>query len=224
MRREAPVNIALISDTHFQTNDAFTAENWDAVRRWIAATQPDFVIHLGDITANGLHDPAELMHARDVLATGDVEMLCLPGNHDVGDHAPAGGLHAEEPLGVFLHKPLFRDRADEDVIHTRYVPAVPRQRLLASLQKRDLRFVAAGHTHQMRQLRASGVEHVWVPSTAFTLPDSFQERIGAKCVGIMTLALTPDTHRFTLIVPNGMKNRSLLEFAHVYPGVTRLPR
>jgi hypothetical protein len=102
------------------------------------------------------------------------------------------------------------------------VPAVARRRLLALLQKRDLRFVAAGHTHQVRQMSARGVEHVWVPSTAFTLPDFVQERIGAKHVGAMVLELQPDAHRFSYVVPAGMKHRSLMEFAHVYPGVAEL--
>ncbi len=275
------MKIALVSDTHFQKNDAFTAENWDAARQWLAATRPEFVVHLGDITANGMHDPTELVHARDLLASSNAEILCLPGNHDVGDHAPAGGVHAHEPinverladyrrlfgpdrwsrnvegwqliginaqllstgiddeerqfawlaealaahacpLGVFLHKPLFRDMPEEHVIHTRYVPSVSRQRLLALLQKRDLRFVAAGHTHQARQMRLHGVEHVWVPSTAFTLPDFFQERIGEKQVGTMMLELQSDAHRFTRVVPGGMQPRSLLEFAHVYPAVADL--
>jgi 3',5'-cyclic AMP phosphodiesterase CpdA len=275
------VQIALVSDTHFQKNDAYTRENWDAARRWLAAEAPDIVVHLGDITANGMHDASALLHARELLAGAHADLLCLPGNHDVGDHAPAGGLHEDEPvdadrlakyrrlfgpdhwsrgargwqlvginaqvlstgladeeqqfawlaevlaahdgpLGVFLHKPLFRDRPEEDVIHTRYVPAAARRRLLAALQARDLRFVAAGHTHQMRQITARGVEHVWVPSTAFTLPDFVQERIGAKHVGIMTLELQPDSHRFTHVVPAGMKHRSLLEFAHVYPAIADL--
>jgi predicted phosphodiesterase len=275
------VKIALVSDTHFQKNDAFTLENWQVTQSWIAATRPSFVVHLGDITANGIHDPSELVHARDVLASRGEEVLCLPGNHDIGDHAPAGGLAVEEPmdvgrladyrhlfgpdrwsrvvegwqlvginapllstgleeeeqqavwlaeelvahdcpLGIFLHKPLFRATPEEEVIHTRYVPSAARQRLLALLQKRDLRFVAAGHTHQVRQMFVRGVEHVWVPSTAFTLPDFVQERIGEKCVGTMMLELEGDSHRFTHVVPFGMKHRNLMEFSHVYPGVADL--
>jgi 3',5'-cyclic AMP phosphodiesterase CpdA len=126
------------------------------------------------------------------------------------------------PLGVFLHKPLFRDRLDEDIVHTRYVPRASRERLLPLLRQRDLRFVAAGHTHQVRMTSVDGVEHVWVPSTAFTIVDTVQERIGEKSVGTMLLELTPQKHEFTHVIPAGMTAHDLFEFAHIYPGVTAL--
>jgi 3',5'-cyclic AMP phosphodiesterase CpdA len=110
------------------------------------------------------------------------------------------------PLGLFLHKPLFRNELEEDEIHTRYVPLAARQRLIVSLAAKDLRFVAAGHTHQVRQILRDGVEHVWVPSTAFTLPDFQQETIGEKLVGVM-------------------KAHNLMDFEHIYPALAdiRLP-
>jgi 3',5'-cyclic AMP phosphodiesterase CpdA len=128
------------------------------------------------------------------------------------------------PLGVFLHKPLFRDTVEETTVHTRYVPVPARQRLLDLLRRRDLRFVAAGHTHQVRQTVVEGVDHVWVPSTAFTVPDFRQETIGEKLVGVMLLEIDQDLHRFTHIIPSGMKSYDLMEFEHVYPALTKLKR
>lgn len=276
------MKIALVSDTHFASCDTLLAGNWGAAVQWIRAASPDLVVHLGDITANGVHEAGELQHARKHFEDVGVEVRFAPGNHDIGDHAAGPGLTTDEPfdparlddyrrlfgpdrwslladgwqfiginapvlatgaadetaqydwleatlrarsdpLGVFLHKPLFRDAADEDIVHTRYVPAAARGRLLKLLATRDLRFVAAGHTHQVRQRVVDGVEHVWVPSTAFTLSDARQERIGEKLVGVMMLDIEGDHHRFTHIIPANMRPYDLMEFAHIYPALAAPP-
>jgi 3',5'-cyclic AMP phosphodiesterase CpdA len=121
------------------------------------------------------------------------------------------------PLGVFLHKPFFRDCAEEGIAHCRYVPAAARRPLLDLLERRDLRFIASGHTHQVRRTMAAGVEHVWVPSTAFTLSDQRQELIGDKVVGVMMLELDGDQHAITHIVPAGVQAYDLDQFGHIYP-------
>lgn len=270
------MRIALVSDTHFQRDDVLTLENWCAVSDWLRSETPDLAIHLGDITANGAHDALELHYAHDILRSTPGEMLFLPGNHDIGDHAPAGGIHPNEPidrlhldrykavfgpdrwsrvlsnwqivglnaqllstglpeeaeqfawledvvangsgpLGLFLHKPLFRDHLDEDIVHTRYVPRQARRRLMAILGAGDLRFVIAGHTHQVRQIVADGVDHVWAPSTAFTLPDFLQEPIGGKAVGTMMLELGRDRHTFTNVIPKSLRPNDIMQFTHLYP-------
>lgn len=121
------------------------------------------------------------------------------------------------PLGVMLHKPLFRNFPDDTEVHVRYVPAAPRRRLLDCIATRDLRFVVSGHAHQMRRFRVGGVEHVWAPSTAYCIPDAMQERIGQKIVGLMTLELTDAGHRFELVTPEGLVQRSLADHPEVYP-------
>jgi len=277
------MKIALVSDTHFSTNDEMLVANWAAAEQWLAELRPDFRIHLGDISANGTDSAAELAYARSVVRGDDGETWFVPGNHDIGDHdagagqatdtpfdvarlsqyralfgmdrwsilaqgwqfiglnAPlmATGLDEEEvqfawleqklgetqmPLGVFLHKPLFRDAAEEAAVHTRYVPMLARKRLLNLLRRRDLRFVAAGHTHQVRQTVVEGINYVWVPSTAFTVPDFRQETIGEKSVGVMLLEIDRDLHRFTHVIPSGMKPYDLMEFEHIYPALAKLKR
>src|ERR1700744_1858591 len=187
------MKIAIVSDTHFSTTDALLVSNWEAAERWMHGIEPDLCIHLGDITANGVDSAAELAHAQNLIGRTGIETCGVPGNHDVGDHAPgpgqvtdtpfdparlsqyralfgmdrwslmvegwqligldaplmATGLDEEEvqlawleeklreadgPLGIFLHKPLFRDHAEEDIVHTRYVPRAARARLLSMLQ------------------------------------------------------------------------------------------
>jgi 3',5'-cyclic AMP phosphodiesterase CpdA len=122
------------------------------------------------------------------------------------------------PIGLFLHKPLFRDDPADPDPHHRYVPLAPRTALLARFATLDLRFVVAGHTHQTRNRHVDGIEHVWLPSTAFILPNALQETIGTKDIGMMTLTLTEGAHAFELITPPGMVRHNLVDQAHVYPG------
>jgi 3',5'-cyclic AMP phosphodiesterase CpdA len=128
-----------------------------------------------------------------------------------------------EPLGLMLHKPLFRDSPDDCEPHVRYVPKASRQRLLAMLRSRELRFVLSGHAHQSRQFLRDGVEHRWAPSTAFYLPDGMQERIGEKDVGILTLALSRNTHQFAATRPEGLIRHNILDHPQLYPGIPALP-
>lgn len=275
------MQIALVSDTHFDSNDRLLVENWLAVERWLKATAPDLVVHLGDISAKGATDRTQLRFAQQILERSGFLIHALPGNHDIGDCpvAPgivpdqpfdpglleeyrrlfgpdrwcvtaehwqliglnalvlATGLPEEEaqfawltqtlsrgdgPVGVFLHKPLFRDRVDEDIVHLRYVAKSARLRLASILAGHDVRFVAAGHTHQVRTHRHNGMEHVWVPSAAYTVPDFRQERIGNKWVGVMILNLNACDHSFTHVIPAGLSPYSLMDFPHIYPALVEL--
>jgi 3',5'-cyclic AMP phosphodiesterase CpdA len=272
------MRFVLVSDTHLTPRTPAFGDNWAVVRAWIEAVEPDVVINLGDITADGAHDPRELDAARAAFdgLPGDVRFI--PGNHDIGDNpiepgAPSDhpldpqrladyrrlfgpdrwsiecgawqivGLNAqlcgtgtdaedeqlawlaerlrdrEGPLGVMLHKPLFRNGPGDAEAHVRYVPVAPRRRLLASLASRDLRFVASGHVHQARRLHVDRVEHVWVPSAAYCLPDAMQERIGDKVVGVVTLEVTDAGHRFETVTPSGLLRHNLLDHPATYAKV-----
>ena len=48
----------------------------------------------------------------------------------------------------------------------------------------DVRAVLSGHRHQHLDRVIGGVRHVWLPSTAFYLPDSIQDRLGDKVTGL----------------------------------------
>lgn len=269
------MKIALVTDTHITPKDSLLSDNWSAVRSWLDTENPDLVVHLGDITANGVHDRAEFAHAHAILSSAH-RTLFLPGNHDIGDNPPEDGTPAEEPLdlqrldeychifgadhwsfgagewlivglnallfgahdvaeqnqfswleqvlaghagpiGLMLHKPILPVDSTADMVGTRYVPSLARHRLLALLKGRDLRFVVAGHTHQALQFARDGVEHVWVPSTSFCIPEVMQRRVGEKCVGVVMLELKHELHRFSLCTPRGLKRHHLLDLAHIYP-------
>lgn len=131
---------------------------------------------------------------------------------------------ARGPIGLMLHKPLFRTAPDDGDAHHRYIPPRSRPALFKLLEGKDLRFVVSGHTHQARRYMYAGVEHVWAPSTAFTIPDRLQERIGEKTVGVMTLHLEPDGHRFEIFRPIGVNQHDLGDYADVYPRLAQAGR
>ena len=62
--------------------------------RYVSKVAPDLVIHLGDLSMDGAHDPADLRYARGQLDRLPVPWHAVPGNHDIGDNprlgSPAG--------------------------------------------------------------------------------------------------------------------------------------
>ena len=115
------------------------------------------------------------------------------------------------PALLLLHKRLFEDSPGDETPHYRYVPAKPRHRLLELLSGVELRAVISGHTHQYRDRVVDAVRHVWVPSTAFYLPDEVQDRVGEKVTGLGVLDLAPDRLRFHLVCPEGVLRNNLLD-------------
>jgi len=113
------------------------------------------------------------------------------------------------PIALLLHKPLYRDDPGDGTAHIRYVPLAQRRRLLALLAGSDLRLVLSGHAHQYLDRVLAGVRHVWLPSTAFIIPDAMQERIGEKRTGLGVLDLSADGFRFALVSPAGMAQHAL---------------
>jgi hypothetical protein len=75
----------------------------------------------------------------------------------------------------------------------------------------DLRAVLSGHRHQYLDQVVDGLRHIWVPSTAFILPDRMQERIGEKFNGLGVLDLGGDELDFHLVCPQGMRRNDALD-------------
>ena len=132
----------------------------------------------------------------------------------LGDFAARAG---KRPVVVMLHKPLFQESPKDEAPHVRYMPFEPRQRLLKLMASLDVRVVLSGHTHQYRRRRVAGIEHVWVPSTAFVFPDEMQERLGVKLVGLGILELRSEAHGFDLVCAAGMEQRDVTDS----PGILR---
>lgn len=115
---------------------------------------------------------------------------------------------------LLLHRPMLRPRSGELTRKGRYVSRAATERLLKGPLQSTLRLVVSGHTHQYIDTTVDGVRHLWMPSTAFILPDDIQTRIGEKLVGIGLLDLGEDAARFDLWCPDGMRRHdvSTLEF------------
>lgn len=79
------VRIAHISDTHFSPIKRHFLANWEPLAAWLRALNPDLVVHTGDVTVDGADSDADLDHCADLLAGLGCPVLCVPGNHDVGD-------------------------------------------------------------------------------------------------------------------------------------------
>ena len=109
------------------------------------------------------------------------------------------------PTALFLHRPLFLQRADEtgEAPH-RYAPTVVRDRLLAAIDDADVRLVASGHVHQWRRVVVDGRAYVWAPSTWAVLPERWQPAIGEKVTGVVEHHFDGDAVTSTVITPDGM--------------------
>ena len=94
--------LAIVSDTHLSSATPEADANWDAVVRHVDETRPDLVLHLGDLSLDGAHRPADLDHARAQLDRLPVEWRAVPGNHDVGDN-PWPGLRAGGAVDAERH-------------------------------------------------------------------------------------------------------------------------
>jgi 3',5'-cyclic AMP phosphodiesterase CpdA len=82
-----------ISDTHLSPAKRHFGANWPPLRDWIARQDADLIVHTGDVTVDGADHEEDLAHCAGLLQGLGVPVLCVPGNHDVGE---AG--HAHQPV------------------------------------------------------------------------------------------------------------------------------
>jgi 3',5'-cyclic AMP phosphodiesterase CpdA len=120
-------------------------------------------------------------------------------------------------LALFLHKPLFDQRADETEITGRFVNPVPRRLLLADLGAAVPSLVVCGHVHQYRETWAGATRHVWGTSTGYVIPDHRQPRYGLKEVGYVEHRLHEDGgHDSTLVRVAGAPTLNIADFPGAY--------
>lgn len=79
-------HVILVSDTHLSDRAPQAQANWEAVLRYVADAAPQAVLHLGDLSLNGAHQPEDLDYARRQLDRLPVPWHVIPGNHDVGEN------------------------------------------------------------------------------------------------------------------------------------------
>jgi len=127
--------------------------------------------------------------------------------------ASAGARH----IALFVHKPLFDKRADEEAVGGRFLNPDRRRELMHALGGKRPALVASGHVHQFRATEAEGSAHVWAPSTAYFIPDKRQPRYGLKEVGFVLHELKENGERRSRFVKvDGAQDLSIADFPSAY--------
>jgi 3',5'-cyclic AMP phosphodiesterase CpdA len=76
--------VLVVSDSHLSVRAPEANANWMAAVA--SADGFELVIHVGDLTLDGAHEPADLVHARRLLDALPIPWVVVPGNHDIGDN------------------------------------------------------------------------------------------------------------------------------------------
>jgi 3',5'-cyclic AMP phosphodiesterase CpdA len=77
--------VAVVSDSHLSARAPEAERNWSAVVDYVRATEPDLVVHVGDLSLDGERVADDLVYARTQLDRLPAPWLAVPGNHDIGD-------------------------------------------------------------------------------------------------------------------------------------------
>ena len=85
--------VVQISDTHLSPTKQHFACNWEPLTHWLTTSTPDLVIHTGDVTVDGADAEEDMRHCRSLLDALGVQVLSIPGNHDVGE-----AYHPHQPV------------------------------------------------------------------------------------------------------------------------------
>ena len=78
--------LAQISDTHLGAGTHLFRANFDRTAAALDRLRPDVLVHTGDASLDGADREADLAFAASAHLRLPGPVLCVPGNHDVGDH------------------------------------------------------------------------------------------------------------------------------------------
>ncbi|MGH6859480.1 MAG: metallophosphoesterase family protein [Phyllobacterium sp.] len=91
--------IIQISDTHLSPSKSHFVRNWETLAEWVRSEKPDLIIHTGDVTVDGADQEDDMRQSAAMLAQLPAPVLCVPGNHDVGE-------------AHHIHQPVNAERLD----------------------------------------------------------------------------------------------------------------
>ena len=77
-----------ISDIHLRRDDKVSACGWKRLQALVADLRPDLIVNTGDNVHDDPHAAADQNFAAACLRDLGIEVLSIPGNHDVGDGPP----------------------------------------------------------------------------------------------------------------------------------------
>ncbi|MDQ0474222.1 metallophosphoesterase family protein [Labrys wisconsinensis] len=96
-----------LSDPHLRHDDPASAARWLRLAAVVAELAPDLIVNTGDIVRDDPGDAADHAFAAQALRALGVEVLSVPGNHDVGDGPPSAPAPDRDLIARFraLHGP-----------------------------------------------------------------------------------------------------------------------
>jgi hypothetical protein len=131
---------------------------------------------------------------------------------------------AGQNVAVFTHKPLFlrHDAETEETIYT--ISPRGRHRLREHLRGVDIRFWAAGHSHNSRFVHAGGELHIWAPTLAHINQDERFPFEGDRRAGIVEYMLSGDTVSASFVAPPGVFINDVTELFTRYTSFRHAPQ
>ena len=79
------MRIIQVSDTHLSVSHQHFSKNNRIVSQWLSEQKADLIVHTGDLGMDSAGTLEDLQLGSDWLAGFAAEIVCVPGNHDVGD-------------------------------------------------------------------------------------------------------------------------------------------
>ena len=128
----------------------------------------------------------------------------------------AGG----RPVALFLHKPLFMETPAEATATSACMVPPARARLIARLDRADVRLVVSGHLHQHRERTVAGRRQLWLPAVAFAgdpVPGG-----DTRC-GLVVLDFADGGVEVTVERPPGLVSHDLKAIRGSYPFLRDMP-
>jgi 3',5'-cyclic AMP phosphodiesterase CpdA len=108
------------------------------------------------------------------------------------------------PTAIFLHKPLFLESFDENILSHWCVTPHGRKRLWSLLKEMNVRLIACGHTHHFRTMTIDGIAFVWAPTTGHIDFDDPIAFTGLRSAGVVRYFFSPNGVEFGLVIPDGL--------------------
>lgn len=91
-------SIIQITDTHLSRARPAFLPNFEIAAELIATTQPDLVVHSGDIAVEAARRADDLVFGREAMDSLAAQFRAIPGNHDVGDNPSDNGYVPPKPV------------------------------------------------------------------------------------------------------------------------------
>jgi alkaline phosphatase D len=127
-------------------------------------------------------------------------------------------IETDDPIAVFLHKPLFVEHRNEGPRGYWTVTPEPRKRLLALFDQVKVKLIGSGHLHIHRETEIDGIKHVWGPAASFVCGDSQEDLGGNRLLGVIEHNFTIDAVKSHFIRPEGLEDLTIEPVQHhIYP-------